>query len=240
MCTVIYIPTKDGPIFSSCRDEDPARAVASPPQIKNGKTGLLVYPTDAAAKGTWIGMHSLGHLLVLLNGAFKSHEKKPCYKKSRGLIVKELLDTTDPLESWKIMDLQNMEPFTIVLWQQGDLYELVWDGLDKFRKSIPVRQPVLWSSATLYPAHVREERRNWLRDTWKIKPLQTTRELLDFLQAHNDAENGFVMSRGRKIQTLSISLVQLHPDQSTFEYHDLREKAAHHACLKKDKQIIST
>lgn len=240
MCTVIYIPTEHGPIFSSCRDEDPGRAVAYPPGIKNGKSGLLVYPTDAAARGTWIGVHSKGHLLVLLNGAFKNHEKKPRYKKSRGLIMTELLDTNDPLESWKKPDLQNIEPFTIVLWQQGDLYELVWDGFEKFQKPIPVRQPALWSSATLYPEHVQEKRRNWLKETWKIKPLQTAREVLDFLQAHHDAEDGFVMSRSKKIQTLSISLVQLHPDQSTFEYHDLREKVVHQTWLKKNTTMIST
>ncbi len=240
MCTVIYIPTQQGPIFSSCRDEDPGRAAAFPPGITNGKTGLLLHPTDAAAKGTWIGIHSHGHLLVMLNGAFKNHEKKACYKKSRGLIITELLDTAGPLDRWKKMDLENIEPFTIVLWQHGQLYELIWDGFEKFKKSLPVHQPLLWSSATLYPVHVQEKRRNWLKEAWKIKPLQTNREILDFLQAHDDAANGFVMNRGEKIKTLSISLVQLHPGHFNFEYHELRDKAVHYAWLKKNKQMIPT
>ena len=60
----------------------------------------MLLPTDTEKGGTWIGLHEKGHLLVLLNGGFEMHQRLERYRKSRGLIVKDLLDKEDPLKEW--------------------------------------------------------------------------------------------------------------------------------------------
>lgn len=222
MCTVIYIPAKEGPLFSSCRDEDPARDAAWEPQIIEGETGLLVYPKDAAANGTWIGLHEKGHTVILLNGAFDNHVKKNSYKKSRGLIVTAILDSINPLEKWQTINLDNIEPFTLVVWFNQQLFQLVWDEHNKYEKKIPSDAPFIWSSVTLYDPEDQQLRWQWFNNAIKYNSVSTAKELLEVLNFYNEPQNGFVMKRNEQIQTLSISLIQFYPQHCIFKYHDCR------------------
>ena len=86
MCTVTYIPLKNRVLFSSSRDEDPARKTAALPDFYKGKNNTSLYPADGAAGGTWVGLNGNGDLLIILNGAFVNHIKQPQYRLSRGLI----------------------------------------------------------------------------------------------------------------------------------------------------------
>lgn len=240
MCTVIYIPSKDGPLFSSCRDEDPARATALCPVEFFGNSGLMVYPKDAAANGTWAGVHEKGHIIILLNGATVKHERKKKYKKSRGIIVRALLDTAHPLKQWNEIDLQYIEPFTLVVWMQHQLYELLWDGDNKFEKMLAADEPKIWSSSTLYAASVQQQRRFLFYDAIQQNKITTSAELLQFLQQHRDSVNGFVMKRNAKIQTLSISLIQQHSDHFVFCYHDLQKQKVSTILLQQKQHLQMT
>lgn len=237
MCTVIYLPTNEGAVFSSCRDEDPARAAAIAPQLIKGNAGWMLYPTDAAANGTWVGVHEKGHVVILLNGAFKNHGRNSNYKKSRGGIVIEILDSINPLRSWNLIDLQFIEPFTLVCWYQQQLYEWVWDGNDKHKTKLESGKPFIWSSSTLYDEEVKQFRSSWFNEAIKKNKLNTAEELLHFLKIHNDATNGFVMKRNEKIQTLSISLIQQFPVFFNFNYHDLLQQKESNVLLKRSHQL---
>ncbi len=237
MCTVIYIPTKDGALFSSCRDEDPARAAAMAPQIIKGNTGWLLYPKDAAANGSWAGVNEKGHVVILLNGAFKNHERINNYKKSRGHIVIEILDSINPLHTWNLSDLHFVEPFTIVCWYQQQLYEWVWDGNAKHNTTLEPGKPFIWSSSTLYNEEVKQLRSSWFKEALKNNKLNTAEELLQTLNFHNDATNGFVMKRNETIQTLSISLIQHCADYFNFNYYDLRQQKITNVVLKQFSQL---
>lgn len=222
MCTVIYTPTKDGALFSSNRDEDPNRQAATAPTFKTGLSGTLLYPTDGAAGGTWIGVNNAGNLLILLNGGFDNHIKKETYKMSRGLIVKALLDSIDPIGLWNDTDLANIEPFTIVAYVKNTLHQLVWTGSIKVHLHPNSTEPHIWSSSTLYNYAARKQREELFKIFSRNNNV-TKADLLFFLQKKwmNNRENSFVMDRGGRMKTCSISLVEFRGNNVYFNYHDL-------------------
>lgn len=91
MCTVTFVKTADKIVITSNRDEKIIRPNAIPPQnyMVNGKN--VIYPKDPKAGGTWCVVDENGTVLVLLNGANEKHTVKLPYRKSRGLIVLELI-----------------------------------------------------------------------------------------------------------------------------------------------------
>ena len=70
-------------------------------------------------------------MLVLLNGAEEKHIDTGNYAKSRGLIVIEIIGSTSPFNAWQTIDLDRIEPFTLVLFENFKLYQLRWNGEEK-------------------------------------------------------------------------------------------------------------
>ena len=97
MCTVVFIPKGDKYFFASLRDESPLRPRAAVPTIYKEGDAVILSPIDAMAGGTWLGVTASGSIIILLNGGFKKHERKTNYRKSRGLIVTELLASNLPV-----------------------------------------------------------------------------------------------------------------------------------------------
>jgi uncharacterized protein with NRDE domain len=60
----------------------------------NGKN--VIYPKDPKAGGTWYVVDENGTVLVLLNGAEEKHTIKLSYRKSRGLIVLDIIGNVSP------------------------------------------------------------------------------------------------------------------------------------------------
>ena len=222
MCTVMFLPSATKFTMVSCRDEDTGRPAASAPAISIEKDTKLIYPKDAAAGGTWAGANECGHVLVLLNGAFENHVKEKKYRKSRGLIVKEMLSTTHPVSYWHQLDLIQIEPFTIIVFENEKLNELVWDGNNKHHFLHDTSQAHIWSSATLYDDEAKEKRRNWFQHGISNHLLTDTVQIHSFLQAHDNAQIGFVMNRQTNLATLSISIIEQQKEVITFNYLDLR------------------
>jgi uncharacterized protein with NRDE domain len=221
MCTVIYYPGNEGALFSSCRDEDPGRAAALLPGFYKAGNTVSVYAKDEAAGGTWAGMNEEGNVIILLNGAFEKHEREKEYRKSRGLIVKELLFVADPIKEWASYDLQNIEPFTLVIWSRKKLYEAVWDGRQKHIFHQDAGKPNIWSSSTLYDNAVKKIRRQWFIEGVQNNAFSDAGSLQSFLLAHNEANNGFVMKRNERLATLSIACFTVQEKQVSMYYNDL-------------------
>jgi uncharacterized protein with NRDE domain len=83
------------------------------------------------AGGTWYVVDEKGTVLVLLNGANEKHVAGLNYRKSRGLIVLDIIGNVSPRDYWNTIDLDRIEPFTIVLFQDQELFQLRWNGADK-------------------------------------------------------------------------------------------------------------
>jgi hypothetical protein len=210
MCTVTFLPlSNDDFVLTSNRDVGFAREKALKPStyIENGVS--LHYPRDGKAGGTWIGTSRNTRLICLLNGGFANHRRKEPYAKSRGIIVKELLLAKDFGPSWSLIELSDIEPFTLVVveWEQSPLLiECVWDGRNKHRE-IKEWAPSIWSSSTLYTEKMKDMRRRWF-SSWFLNRHQSPEEALDFHQnAGIGREEVDVLMRREKVGTVSITQV---------------------------------
>jgi len=210
MCTVTFLPLIGNDfIFTSSRDVGFKRAKAEKPKnyLENGVE--LCYPKDGKAGGTWIGTSRNNRLICLLNGGFKNHKRKDVYLKSRGLIVKELLLAENFETACVIIDLHNIEPFTlvVVIWEEKlRLIEFVWDGELRYFKELAPK-PFIWSSSTLYDDQMKRMRLEWF-DKWLSTHDISPSEILDF---HKNAGIGNpeidVFMKREKVGTVSITQV---------------------------------
>lgn len=189
MCTVTYLPLgNDDFILTSNRDESPIRKTLAPEDYLENEV-LIRYPKDELAGGTWIGLSEQKRLVCLLNGGFTSYKRAATYRLSRGIIVKDLLSAPDAILSIHNLNLEGVEPFTIVLvdWQNGlDTYELVWDGAQKHFKKL-AQEPAIWSSSTLYTKEEKKLRKSWFKN-WLEKQDKFSRERI--LSFHQDTKLG--------------------------------------------------
>jgi uncharacterized protein with NRDE domain len=224
MCTVTFIPTSAGFIITSNRDERVARKRAIPPFCYEIDGCKITFPRDAQAGGTWIA-HTNNKVIVLLNGASENHEIKTFYRKSRGLIVLELSSVADSLEYWEIINLEAIEPFTIVLFENSKLYQLQWNGTEKHQVELPIDLPHIWSSSTLYSKEIKSKREEWFVAFMANNQNPDKQSILDFHQfsEHENAGFGFVINRNNELKTISITQCLISPESIKMSYLDLME-----------------
>jgi hypothetical protein len=224
MCTVTFIPTPEGFYLTSNRDESRRRGRAKPPQLYTWGNAKLMYPKDADADGSWIVLKDKATAAVLLNGAFLKHTRTPPYRTSRGLVLLEIMRKPDPLEHLIAMDLHGVEPFTVVLFYDGNLWDCRWDGSHKHIHSLDGSIPHIWSSATLYDEVASNERKRWftewLQSTERIAP----KDIIAFHQmaGNGDIRNSLVMNRDNELFTVSVTSIAVSKDCARMEYHDLQ------------------
>ncbi|MBI5373505.1 MAG: NRDE family protein [Sphingobacteriales bacterium] len=222
MCTVLFIPQQESVIFTSLRDENPGRHAVGGPVIMTGENWSFLAPIDPQAGGTWAGINNFGNVVILLNGAFENHKKKTRYKKSRGLIVTGLLKSVYPVVEWSLMDMDGVEPYTLVVWSEQNLFQLAWDGEHKHRTHFDTGMARIWSSATLYSPGAKKNREALFENWIHSQPGISRESILAFFSSVKDPVNGFLMNRGAGLKTLSYSFIQLGPGkQGWLSYHDL-------------------
>lgn len=224
MCTLTFFPTENaGFVLTSNRDEAPNRETLMPNfyQIANTK---LYFPKDKLAGGTWIGVSEAKRAVCLLNGGFEPHQRKESYRKSRGLIVTELLSVADGISQLKRLDLNGVEPFTLVLidWKESiSLWELVWDGAEAH---VSEKQliPQIWSSSLLYSKAMKMKREQWFDGFLQANENIDSARLLDFHKTAGEGnpEVDLVMDRGF-VRTRSISQLRHQGELTEFHYEEL-------------------
>ena len=222
MCTVSFVNANGKIIITSNRDEKTLRPSAIEPKnyiINNRK---IIFPKDKKAGGTWYAVNEHSTVLVLLNGAEERHQLKDNYRKSRGLIVLDLISCDSVISEWKTIDLDNIEPFTLVLFENNKLHQLRWNEIEKSTLELDIKQSYIWSSSTLYPKEIREKRAHWFYNF-----LDTTRgeaeELFNFhryAEAEN-TEHGLVINRNDALKTLSITQTVIEKNKVQIHYSDL-------------------
>jgi uncharacterized protein with NRDE domain len=224
MCTVSYIPTYEGIIITSNRDENDLRAHAIPPSEENFGRYKLLYPRDPGTGGTWIAIRNTGEVAVLLNGAFENHIKLQSYRKSRGLILLEIIQSKSPEKLFEALDLSGIENFTLLIYRNKQLWEYRWDGLEKYKESKNPDMPHIWSSATLYSGPARKNREQWFSSWLEEESEIDQQKIIDFHQSagQEDKENSLVMKRST-ISTVSISSVKIKPTEIIMRYEDLKQ-----------------
>lgn len=243
MCTVTFIPTKAGFILTHNRDEAPSR---SPQHILKEETSndILLFPRDTKAGGAWIATAKSGRTACLLNGAFVKHHHTPPYRRSRGLMLLDFFEQENADSFFAWYDLDGIEPFTFLFFEEHSIIELRWDGSQRHLKNLSSSEAHFWCSATLYPAEMHAKReqifRNWLAQQISLpKPA-------DLLRLHRtgsvgDPENDFVMNRNDRVRTVSITQVVGTKKILRMRYFDLLEGHSDvRQIMARKRQIVMT
>ncbi len=234
MCTVSYIPTKDGVVITSNRDEHISRSTNLSPREKKINGQKILFPEDARAGGSWFAINESGGAVVLLNGAFENHKRTPPYAMSRGLIVLEVVAQQETIPYLEGVALKNIEPFTLVLYNGPDLWEFRWDGKKKYFSERDRSQAYIWSSATLYDKTAIHVRERLFSEFLVSGEGITAASTIGFHQNnHGDFENGFVIDRKNGLKTLSITQAVFGQQQITMNHLDLSLEKKASAFLEK-------
>ncbi|WP_310556867.1 NRDE family protein [Flavobacterium sp.] len=224
MCTVSFVNNNGKIILTSNRDEQVIRPNAIAPEFYTINDKKILFPKDAKGGGTWFAVAENGNTIVLLNGAKEKHQfKTNFYQKSRGLIVLDLICANNILENWDEINLEKVEPFTLVVYEKNQLFQLQWNEVEKDKINLDTSEKHIWSSSTLYSKKIREQRSNWFYDFFKIKNNISETDLYNFHSntQTDDAENGLVINRNNHLKTISISQIVIQDKNVIFEYNDL-------------------
>lgn len=212
---------QNGFILTSNRDEKIYRTTIDPAVYESNDIKLL-YPKDEKAGGTWIVTRNDGTSIVLLNGAFVNHEKKANYRQSRGQILLEIIQAKYPLLYFNQMDLKDIEPFTLIIYQNNTLTDVKWDGNGKYQFDKLIHQPHIWSSSTLYSRKQKIIRQKWFDEFWRYNKPITMEKIFNF---HTDThltntEYGLLIDRKDLTKTVSISQIIVKNDLVEMNYFD--------------------
>lgn len=223
MCTVSFINSNGKIIITSNRDEQIIRPNAIEPKSYLLNNKKVIFPKDSKAGGTWFAVDETGNVLVLLNGAEEKHDLQNTYRKSRGLIALDIIGSNSPKDFWHEINLENIEPFTLVLFQNNELFQLRWNGFVKETLLLDAKKNHIWSSATLYSKEIREKRSNWFYTFLDENSVIDEKKMLKFHRytEENNPENGLVINRNDKLKTLSITQIVIEKSNVTLSHFDL-------------------
>jgi uncharacterized protein with NRDE domain len=226
MCTVSYLPKNNGEyILTSSRDEKIIRPAAAIPQeyFVNGKN--IVFPKDPIAGGSWIA-YSENKTVCLLNGGFRKHIPVLPYRRSRGLVLLDYFSYTDIKDFTDNYDFNGIEPFTLIIIQSDELFELRWDRDIISIRQLDSRTPYIWSSVTLYSDEIILKRKTWFQ-IWLSKNYKYDIEGIRHFHRHagdGDVENNVLMNRDDFMMTISITTVEKNAQSVNMVYEDLINK----------------
>ena len=223
MCTVSFVNSNGKYIITSNRDEKVAREKAIEPKIHLVNHKKIFFPKDKKAGGTWYAVDDNANVVVLLNGAKEKHELKSNYKKSRGLVVLDLISSESVILFWESINLENIEPFTLVVFENQKLYQLQWNELDKEMIQLDTSKNYIWSSSTLYTVSIREQRAVWFYSFLESKKSVSELDILNFHKNTEDGnqEYGLVINRNNLLKTLSITQTVIEKNKVSISHHDL-------------------
>jgi uncharacterized protein with NRDE domain len=229
MCTVTYIPTKQGCFITSNRDEDKLRGASTlPPQWyhhinEQHISTSIMYPKDSQKGGTWIAVKKNGDVIVLLNGALKKHTRKQAYTKSRGLIVIDILHSQDMVVALQQIYLDGVEPFTCIVYTGSKLYEMRWDEKERTITQLNQTESYIWSSCTLYNETVQVQRKalfhNFVYTSTDIRTnaIIAFHKSVDYVNTMQACKRDFI----ENIATVSITHISINNINYEIVYHDL-------------------
>ena len=162
MCTVTVVPHEMGIRVMCNRDERRSRQAALPPKIHDLGGRLAAFPVDPQGGGSWVGVNDAGIVVTLLNVSGPSHRSSKAPRRSRGLIVREVLrcgSLSRVLETAARLDASLFEMFRLVVVHRFTAVDATSDGVrTAIRRQITVDTPLLFTSSSLGDALVEAPR----------------------------------------------------------------------------------
>ncbi len=225
MCTVTFIPKgKDHFIFTSNRDEAPDRAADEVKSVLVNQQ-KIVFPEDKRSGGTWLAISDNNRLICVLNGAFEKHQRKSVYRRSRGLMALDFFSFTDIHHFGKNYMFKGMEPFTVIVYENFQLFELRWDEERLHSKSLNPFRSYIWSSSTLYDRNMRAKRQKWFNGWIRSTTNLSQSNIINLHQRGGEGNPhvDYVMNRNEKVKTVSITSVHKNPQIAGMTFIDLQK-----------------
>jgi uncharacterized protein with NRDE domain len=223
MCTVSFVYANESFLLTSNRDEKITRPSAIEPKIYQTADKKIIYPKDAKAGGTWFVVDEFGNAIILLNGGKIKHTAKDKYRLSRGVIVLELMASNAIVSNWKTIDLTDIEPFTLLVLENKQPFQLQWNGEEKFTLELEVNQTYIWSSSTLYTPEIQQQRADWFVQ-YMNENKEISAEKMKFFHKHTepkDAKNGLIINRDNLYKTLSVTQAVISGNSVFVNHSDL-------------------
>jgi len=227
MCTVSFYKDNLKVIITSNRDEHINRPSAIPPKKMIFGEKILYYPTDPQAGGTWFAVNHKGNVFVLLNGAEQKHTSNPPYRKSRGLILLDIINSNNFLDGWNLINLSNIEPFTVIAFVDDHLFQIRWNEKEKSLVQLDANKPHIWSSTTLYTKEIISLREKWFTDFLsQHKENINSKSLISFHSntQNKDTQNGLLINREDLMLTKNITQCEITEHCFTLTHFDLMNK----------------
>ena len=159
MCTVTFVPNRNGYLLAMNRDEKITRGQATPPTLVEIGSVQVLYPRDVHG-GTWIAASSRGIAFALLNWN-DSGVVQP-KTRSRGCVIPALIGRSSVRNAdatLKRFDFQGILPFKLIGFfpAEKQIAEWRWDQDSLIRDSFTwdSRQ---WCSSSLSDAQAKTRR----------------------------------------------------------------------------------
>lgn len=172
MCIVSIFSNEKGDfVLTQNRDETHLRPTSNIIEEREMNGKVFTGPVDLVSGGTWI-YYSEKYVACILNGAYQKHAHKPPYRMSRGLIILELLKYNSIDEFIKEIDLEGIEPFTLIMIDRFELEKkiLVWDEYKKYEEDVSRERLIVRSSSTLYTEEEKQKHKDSILNLKSCEP----------------------------------------------------------------------
>lgn len=219
MCTASWILEGSGYELFFNRDEKLTRKPADPPKLDQRDGIRFLAPSDGDFGGTWIGTNEFGVSVCLLNGVHSAGIPAPANRRSRGLLVLDLIAARSVSELAARLEAGGFSlyaPFTMAaLGPSEPAAVMEWNGSETSFRFQPERQFMLTSSS-FDSGRVKEGRRK----RYALLPTAATPEQLRaFHGSHEPEASAYSVCIHRTdAQTVSFSRIRVSATETNFFY----------------------
>ncbi|WP_322970895.1 NRDE family protein [Faecalibacter sp. LW9] len=152
MCIISFYKQNDEIVLTHNRDEAIDRVASLEVETREWNGKKFSAPIDQKKNGTWI-FYSEEFIACILNGGkVKPMNLKSTYRKSRGIVLLELMNYDSVKEYAENENLKDIAPFTIFVFERKStkIYLLFWDGISLEMNDLSSDSFVFRASSTLY------------------------------------------------------------------------------------------
>ena len=223
MCTVSWFHREDGYLLLFNRDELLSRKPASAPRIEKRNGVAFLTPLDGDHGGSWISVNQFGLTLCLLNRFDDSADPISRDYRSRGFLIRELIDCAELAVVGQRLDrmsLDHFRPFTLVSLLVGHPATVIeWTGLEtRVESNAEKLMPI--ASSSVREGNVVLQRRQQFRQMAFDRGGVDADLLLEYHRTHLPERGPASVCMHRSdARTVSMSIVTVTNKIIEFAYH---------------------
>jgi len=152
MCIISFFKQNDEVLLTHNRDESIYRSASFDVEERFWEGNIYFSPVDYEKDGTWI-FHSEDYIACILNGGKKKPVSiKSSYRRSRGLILLDLMKYNSAEEFCDTENLSAIAAFTIFVYhrKKNKIHFIFWDETKLEINDLSDKNFVFRASSTLY------------------------------------------------------------------------------------------